>query len=50
VHSSVVPRRRHSAELKAQVLAANNDYGASIAAVALSDGLNANLVRNGLVG
>jgi transposase len=38
-------RRRHSAELKAQVLAACDVPGASLSAVALSFGLNANLVR-----
>jgi transposase len=50
MHSNSVPRRRHSAELKVKVLAACNEPGASIAAVALSHGLNANLVRNWLVG
>lgn len=50
MHSNPVPRRRHGAELKAKVLAACNEPGASIAAVALSYGLNANLVRNWLVG
>jgi transposase len=50
MHSNAVPRRRHGAELKAKVLAACNEPGASIAAVALSHGLNANLVRNWLVG
>ena len=50
MHSNCVPRRRHSAELKARVLAACNEPGASIAAVALSHGLNANLVRKWLVG
>jgi transposase len=50
MHSSPVPRRRHSAELKTKVLAACNEPGASIAAVALSHGLNANLVRKWLVG
>jgi transposase len=50
MHSNPVPRRRHSAELKTQVLVACNEPGASIAAVALSHGLNANLVRKWLVG
>jgi transposase len=50
IHSNPVRRRRHSAELKAKVLAACNERGASIAAVALSHGLNANLVRKWLVG
>ena len=40
-----VPRRRHSEELKAQVLAACAEPGASVAAVAQSHGLNANLVH-----
>lgn len=39
------PRRRHDAEFKARVLAACNAPGASISAVALAHGLNANLVR-----
>ena len=38
-------RRRHSAELKARVLAECEEPGASIAAVAQSHGLNANLVH-----
>ena len=38
-------RRRHSAELKAQVLAECAAAGASVAAVALSHGLNANVVH-----
>lgn len=50
MHSNSVPRRQHSAELKAKVLAACNEPGVSIAAVALSHGLNANLVRKWLVG
>lgn len=40
-----LPRRRHSAQLKREVLAACSEPGASTAAVALSFGLNANLVR-----
>jgi transposase len=43
-------RRKHSAEFKARVLAACREPGASIAAVALAHGLNANLVRKWLVG
>jgi transposase len=43
-------RRRHSAELKAAVLAECEVPGASVAAVALEHGLNANLVRKWLVG
>jgi len=50
MHSNPVTRRRHSAELKSMVLAACIEPGASIAAVALSHGLNANLVRKWLVG
>jgi transposase len=50
MHSKPVPRRQHSAELKTKVLAACNEPGVSIAAVALSHGLNANLVRKWLVG
>jgi transposase len=40
-----VPRRRHSRQLKTQVLAACAQPGVSVAAVALSHGLNANLVH-----
>lgn len=39
------PRRGHSEQLKAQVLAACGEPGASVSAVALSFGLNANLVH-----
>jgi transposase len=45
MHSKRGLRRRHSAELKAKVLAACNEPGASISGVALAHGLNANLVR-----
>ena len=38
-------RRRHSAEFKAEVVQACRQPGVSIAAVSLSYGLNANLVR-----
>jgi transposase len=38
-------RRRHSAAFKAQILAACSEPGASVAAVALSFGLNDNLVH-----
>ena len=38
-------RRRHSSELKALVLAACAERGASVARVALAHGLNANLVH-----
>ena len=45
MHSKAAPRRRHGAELKAQVLAECDEPGASVAAVAQSHGLNANLVH-----
>ena len=45
MHSKSAPRRRHSAELKTNVLAACDELGASISGVALAHGLNANLVR-----
>jgi len=45
MHSKSARRRRHSAELRAQVLAECNASGASVAAVAQSHGLNANLVH-----
>ena len=45
MHSKSAPRRRHSAELKAKVLAACDEPGASISGIALAHGLNANLVR-----
>ena len=38
-------RRKHSAELKARVLSECREPRASIAAVALAHGLNANLVQ-----
>lgn len=38
-------RRRHSAEFKAKVVAACDEAGASVAAVALAHELNANLVH-----
>jgi len=40
-----VPRRPHSEELKAGVLAEYMQQGASVAKVAMSQGLNANLVH-----
>ena len=40
-----VPRRPHSEELKARVLAECMQQGASVARVAMSNGLNANLVH-----
>jgi len=39
------PRRRHAAELKARVLAACDEPGASVAAIAHAHDLNANLVH-----
>lgn len=38
-------RRRHGADLKARVLAACSEPGASVAQVAMAHGLNANLVH-----
>lgn len=43
-------RRRHSAEFKTEVVNACGKPGASVAAVALAFGLNANLVRQWLHG
>jgi transposase len=45
MHSKSGRRRRHGAEIKAKVLAACDEPGASISGVALAHGLNANLVR-----
>ena len=45
MHPKFGPRRRHSDELKAKVLAACDEPGASISGVALAHGLNTNLVR-----
>lgn len=45
MHPKTGTRRRHSDELKAEVLAACDQPGASISGVALAHGLNANLVR-----
>ena len=50
MHPKTLIRRTHSPEFKAQVLAACRQPGASIAAVALAHGLNANVVRKWLVG
>ena len=38
-------RRRHSAQFKAQIVAECQHRGVSVAAVALANGLNANLLR-----
>ena len=43
--SRKITRRRHSAELKAQVLSECVQPGASVASVALSHGINANVVH-----
>lgn len=48
--SKTLRRRRHDAQLKADVIAACREPGASVAAVAQAHGLNANLVRKWLVG
>lgn len=45
MHPNTGPRRRHSDELKAKVVAACDEPGASISRVALAHGLNTNLVR-----
>jgi transposase len=45
MHPRSGPRRRHSDDLKAKVLAACDAPGASISGVALAHGLNTNLVR-----
>ena len=45
MHPNSGSRRRHSDELKAKVLAACDEPGASISGVALARGLNTNLVR-----
>lgn len=50
MHPNSTPRRNHGAEIKAKVLAACRQPGASVAGVALAHGLNANLVRKWLHG
>ena len=45
MHPNSGPRRHHSDELKAKVLAACDEPSASISGVALAHGLNTNLVR-----
>ncbi|MDI1273421.1 MULTISPECIES: IS66-like element accessory protein TnpA [unclassified Polaromonas] len=42
-------RRKHSPEFKAQVVAACQPLGVSIAAVAMANGVNANLARRWIV-
>jgi len=41
----IVRRRQYSAELKAKVVAECNEAGASVASVAMSHGINANIVH-----
>jgi transposase len=48
-HSGRRRRRQHGAEFKAKVVAACRKPGVSIAAVALANGLNANLLRRWVV-
>ena len=43
--SKKIVRRRHSADLKAQVLSECEQRGASVASVAMSHGINANIVH-----
>jgi transposase len=43
--SKKIVRRRHSAELKAQILSECVQRGASVASVAMSHGINANIVH-----
>lgn len=43
-----IARRKHSAELRAQVVQACRQSGASVAAIALRSGLNANMVHRWL--
>lgn len=50
MHPNSQGRRRHDADLKLKVIAACKEPGASVAAVALAHGLNANLVRKWLHG
>ena len=42
-------RRKHGAELKAQVVAACRPVGVSIAAIAMANGVNANLLRRWII-
>ena len=50
MHPNRASRRVHSAEFKAQVLAECRQRGASVSAVAISHGLNTNVVRKWLAG
>ena len=45
-----VARRKHSAEFRAEVVLACRQAGASVAAIALRNGLNANVVHRWLSG
>jgi transposase len=49
VHQAGRRRRRHSAEFKAEMVAACRQPGISIAAVALAHELNANLLRRWII-
>ena len=44
--SKKITRRRHGAELKAQVLSECAQPGASVARIAMSHGINANVVHS----
>jgi transposase len=48
MEGKIVKRRRHSREFKAEVLRACREPGASVAAIALAHGINANLVHRWL--
>jgi len=48
-NGTIQRRRRHSSEFKAEAIAACRQPGVSIAAVAMSRGLNANLLRRWMV-
>jgi transposase len=48
MEDKTVKRRRHSREFKAEVLQACREPGASVAAIALARGVNANLVHRWL--
>jgi transposase-like protein len=50
MHPKTLIRRTHSPEFKVRVMAACRQPGASIAAVALAHGINANVVHKWLVG
>lgn len=50
MHPKTPLRRTHSPEFKARVIAACRQPGASIAAVALAHGINANVVHKWLAG